>query len=558
MRQNSNHAAGFLVAALVFSTATHAATYYVNASAASNGAGTQASPKKYISSGAALLAPGDTLIVQPGTYSNANDAITSVPAGSASAWVTIKAATDGSVKITQPLDLGSGNHYLRLEGLKWDYASQKTIHGNYVKVLRCAIKGGPDSGNSVSLLVGTNDATPGAKGVLIEDSWVYGPGGRYKILVYNAEDVILRRVVVRHDGGWTYDGDPQGGVTIYNSRRVRAENVLAIDSVSGLSGYAGGIYLAANGSSGSQPTDVKVSGSIVIGGDGNGLNVDGDRPWSNALFEDSVSWGASSGGFASNGAAHQVTGNRLLVKASGTGFADWKAGGGVFISNSIAYQNGATLSGVSTSNLKVLTGDIAAQGLKYLPRIEVGSSLAALGVGPNITKRIGSDGTLYGESGYETVTSTALWPWPNEARIKTDFAEIAARGWTATSKSLTSYVWEYLGNASPIGSTPPPAPVPPPVSDVDGDSVADALDNCSRVANLDQRDTNGDGYGNLCDADFNNNGIVDSGDGALLKAAFGQRSPDFDMNGNGIVDSNDAQMTKVRFGQAPGPSGLRP
>jgi hypothetical protein len=94
--------------------------------------------------------------------------------------------------------------------------------------------------------------------------------------------------------------------------------------------------------------------------------------------------------------------------------------------------------------------------------------------------------------------------------------------------------------------------------DTDGDSVDDAIDNCTLVANTDQRDSNGDGYGNLCDADFNDNGLVDPTDFSALKAALGTPSPDHDLNGNGIVDPTDFSLAKSLFGTVPGPSGFHP
>ena len=109
---------------------------------------------------------------------------------------------------------------------------------------------------------------------------------------------------------------------------------------------------------------------------------------------------------------------------------------------------------------------------------------------------------------------------------------------------------------------------PPVPLDTDADGISDSADNCINVANgtllpdaggQSQRDTDGDGYGNICDPDFNNNGIVDSQDGALLKAAFGSPAfPDRDLNGNGVVDSNDGARLKASFGQPPGPAAGRP
>lgn len=100
--------------------------------------------------------------------------------------------------------------------------------------------------------------------------------------------------------------------------------------------------------------------------------------------------------------------------------------------------------------------------------------------------------------------------------------------------------------------------VAPPAPDSDGDGVADNLDNCKLVVNANQRDTDGDGYGNICDPDFNQNKLVEPLDLNSLKAQFGKASPNHDLNGNGVVDPVDLNILKSYWGKAPGPSGLHP
>jgi hypothetical protein len=53
---------------------------------------------------------------------------------------------------------------------------------------------------------------------------------------------------------------------------------------------------------------------------------------------------------------------------------------------------------------------------------------------------------------------------------------------------------------------------PPAVPDFDLDGVADTLDNCLESANPAQDDTDGDDCGNLCDADYDQDGVVDMAD----------------------------------------------
>lgn len=94
--------------------------------------------------------------------------------------------------------------------------------------------------------------------------------------------------------------------------------------------------------------------------------------------------------------------------------------------------------------------------------------------------------------------------------------------------------------------------------DTDSDGVQDEEDNCTLVGNADQRDSNDDGYGNVCDADFNNDGIVNFGDLAYFKSVFGSNDADADMDGDGTVAFGDLAALKSYFLMSPGPSGVAP
>lgn len=73
-------------------------------------------------------------------------------------------------------------------------------------------------------------------------------------------------------------------------------------------------------------------------------------------------------------------------------------------------------------------------------------------------------------------------------------------------------------------------------ADDDGDGTNDTADNCPRVSNPDQLDSDGDGQGNACDADDDNDGVADTADNCPLTANPGQE--DFDKDG--IGDACDA------------------
>ncbi|MFK8016361.1 MAG: dockerin type I domain-containing protein [Gammaproteobacteria bacterium] len=92
--------------------------------------------------------------------------------------------------------------------------------------------------------------------------------------------------------------------------------------------------------------------------------------------------------------------------------------------------------------------------------------------------------------------------------------------------------------------------------DTDGDGVLDYFDNCSEVANPGQLDTNGDGFGNICDADLNNDDIVNFIDLTLFNNAFLTTDPDADFNGDGFVNFLDLALFQTQFLMPPGPGAV--
>ncbi len=94
--------------------------------------------------------------------------------------------------------------------------------------------------------------------------------------------------------------------------------------------------------------------------------------------------------------------------------------------------------------------------------------------------------------------------------------------------------------------------------DDDADLVDDTMDNCLGAANTSQRDTDGDGYGNWCDGDLNNDGRTNFADLASFRLKFGTSDPNGDLDGSGVVNFADLARFKALFGAAPGPSAIGP
>jgi len=96
------------------------------------------------------------------------------------------------------------------------------------------------------------------------------------------------------------------------------------------------------------------------------------------------------------------------------------------------------------------------------------------------------------------------------------------------------------------------------INDSDKDRVLDDRDNCILAPNSDQRDSDGDGFGNICDPDLDNDGVVDYVDLFWLQGLFLSSDPHADFDGDGIVSFFDLEIMVSFFFGGPGPSALTP
>jgi len=135
------------------------------------------------------------------------------------------------------------------------------------------------------------------------------------------------------------------------------------------------------------------------------------------------------------------------------------------------------------------------------------------------------------------------------------FAQLAAFGEDGFGEMV---VVNLGGSLHRIASTAP---------DADGDGVPDAVDNCIETPNgpvvrdageASQRDSDGDGFGNVCDPDLDQSGTVSFGDLAILRRAFFGSDPHADLDGDGFVGFGDLAILRTRFLSPPGPSGVAP
>ena len=415
--------------------------------------------------------------------------------------------------------------YITIQGITFDGNSGGSENGgalyntSYVTVKDCGFRGGLGVGTN------DNNNSIVNSYALIEDVWIWGINTRISLIIYRSDHVVVRRAVVRNDGCLSTalpcgnnSGNAMVGTTIYNSHDVSFQNVIAVDNIPGPGGQPGAsdFSIAWHNNSFYPFHRNEWLGTMSINtGLEKGYYYDIDnlpaafQPM--ATYRDIVAIntlpGVSASGLSLNMncgtgcAAHNISVRNATLKTVSFSsdpsigiYVNPSLGGGVIdLQNLIVFGGGLTgvsspdrpsymdVNGFSSAYSQLPctttatsvcytsnpTADGATPSLRYPTRIESGSLLKGGGaggadIGATVLNRYGTDGTRHGDTGYNTLTSTPLWPWPNEARIKQQMCASETRGFCsagtrldgASSVTLTSYIWEQLGNQIPIGIYP--------------------------------------------------------------------------------------------------------
>ncbi len=432
-------------------------TYYISPSGSDTAAGTQAAPWRTFAKAFAVMIGGEVLVVKDGVYTESLGGTRQPPAGARGKFTTIRAETDGGAVVdgrgsVTPLVITSA--YVRIEGMKFinGDAAVAALNGNNLQIARGAFaNAGPSTYDNIVEVSGSD--------VLVEDSWMWGRG-KGGVFVTGAR-ATLRRLVIRLDYytgtlgfiGVVLSGDYD---TQIGADNTVIENAITLDFGTTASSFdwKGGFRSRSLGNARTH----RYYGTIALN-----LPYDGYR-MADSYYENVVAWNVARHGLYEDTFATGYTiKNATVGVAGGAGIL----GDSTSVANSIMHRvTGASSPGAyNVYNRTALpngaTNTLTTDPLiKYITRVE--SSSPAFGSGQNGVNRGATIVNRYQDG---VLTAIPLWPWPNEARIKTDFQTnfglpgvnpergfaVNGNGLRGTPITLSSHIWEYLGNACPIG-----------------------------------------------------------------------------------------------------------
>jgi hypothetical protein len=377
---------------------------------------------------------------------------------------------------------------ITIQGILFD-GGGSLFNTQYVTVKESGFYDVPEGGGSV---FGVGTSSPGITNsyAVIEDSWIWGKN-RIIAIAYRADHVVWRRVVIRGDGcgttSCTGSGNPNVGITTYESKDVSLQNVIVIDRILG-GGTPYADFATAMHTTGQQYGNIEWLGTISLNSGDAGYYFEPDMVTAEPAHtvRNCVAWNPTLFGFNLDRTGNAVVENCTIKLNSTLGSGDGLRigpaitgtsvrnivviGTGRYAMNSKIQPSFVNVFGTWTGNYNQTTcatgcrttdpmNDGATPSLKWPLRIEAGSALFGTGFGganygATVVNRYGTDGARHGDPNFNTLTTTPLWPWPNQATIKTQMCAGVTRGWCGTSQTLTEYIWGQTGNGLPPGITP--------------------------------------------------------------------------------------------------------
>jgi len=463
-------ALAFLAAGGTALAAREPLTFYLSPTGRDGADGlSPAKPMRSFERAFSRMQAGDELVLLDGVYSaaagtgtihwNNGSSSAQIPSGTSARITVVRAQNPGSVTIQGPLFIGRSTRkdsYIRVQGITFE-GGGALYNTSFITI--------KDSGFHGPFGIGTNDHDEGNTDNLIEDVWVWAAGQRIIAINYRAHRNVWRRVVVRGDGCGTAEcsgsGNPNVGITIYDSSNVSFQNVMVLDRVlaRGDSPYAD--FACAQHTPDARWYFGRNSwlGVLSLNAPDIGFYCEPDEGATLSpvlTIRDSVFWNARVGGvnIARSGSGHVI--ERVWIRAGGDGFrfapelADSGAriegltinGRGRYALNTSVAATGAAISGEWQSATNQ-------QGCSA--RCTLAAAVTTQDSAPIVVTnliRYGVDGTRFAAPGYADPSPLSLWPWPNEERIRRDMCRDTRRGFCADGMTLSRYL---IGESSSPG-----------------------------------------------------------------------------------------------------------
>lgn len=368
------------------------------------------------------------------------------PSGTSAKVTFIHALNPGKVQINGALFIGRSfrkDSFIKIQGITFEGG------GDLYNTSNITIK---DCGFHGSFGIGTNDHDNGNDYNLIEDVWVWAKDERIIAINYRSNHNVWRRVIVRGDGCNTSacsgDGNPNVGITVYNSTDVSLQNVLVIDRIlSGGAPYAD--FAVAQHDPGPIFGRAEWLGTISLNSPDTGYYMEPDSSVSPTIkISNAVAWNAAAGGFniarsgvndLQNLTVNTQSDDGIRVApdlTSGTLKNVYVSGKGRYAINSKYSPSNVSVSGSWSSaynQTKCVANCVNASTIR---------SIVDSDVGAKVLFRYGADGARFGDAGYNALTAVSLWPWPNEDRIKAEMCAGITRGF-CQAPSLSQYILGY-------------------------------------------------------------------------------------------------------------------